>query len=130
MANQEGPRSFARFVEQACDGDICSQASEALHELLKKLETDSSASSGVAKGKLTLTLTLGVDPRGQVAIGYDIATKEPKPARAGGIGWLTKGGNCTFENPRQQKLPLAEVPRRPTHYADDPKAPILAEGDM
>jgi hypothetical protein len=127
MAKEEGPRSFARFLEQACDGDICSQASEALHELLKKLEADSSASSGVAKGKLTLTVSFGVDPRGQVAIGYDITTKEPKPARAGGIAWLTKGANCTFENPKQQKLPLAEVPRSRTQYADDPAAPAMAE---
>ena len=109
---EEGPRSFARFVEQVADGQCHNDLSQELHELLKVCGNDANARRDVSRGKLTLELSLKVDPEPGRVVGvvYSIKTKHPEKKRPAGLFWLTKGGNLTVENPRQQTLPLREVP--------------------
>jgi hypothetical protein len=120
------PRSFTRFLDNICDGDIEADCAQQLQELITILEEEAEA-KGAGKGKLTLSLAISIDARGQVVVGYDVTTKEPKKERAAGICWLDPKGRLVFENPKQQKLPLQEVSRR-RHIADDePDAREVAE---
>ena len=54
-------------------------------------------------------LKLSGDQGGTVFIDAEIATKEPKLARARTVTWVTKSGDLSMENPKQTKLPLREV---------------------
>jgi hypothetical protein len=105
----EGPRHFARFLEGLGDGDAVNELSEQLFKLTTKLQDESLARGDKVAGMLTFKLAISADPRGNVGMVYDIELKEPKPKRVPAIGWLTKGGNVTFEHPKQLKMPLHEV---------------------
>lgn len=107
--DDEGARSFARFVEMVADGALHSEASEALHKLVCALEDDALDTHSTSKGELTIKVKLAVEPNGVVSVTYDLKAKEPVPTRPKGVLWLTKGGNLTPQNPRQQRLPLHEV---------------------
>jgi len=107
--NDEGPRSFARFIEQVADGEAQITASAELHELGKALKREASAQNAKVKGKLTLSLSFEADPMGAITVGYDVDMKAPKPKRGGSIFWTTKDGNLSAEHPRQARLPLHEV---------------------
>jgi hypothetical protein len=110
-AKEEKPaRSFSVFAATVADGDLNREVSEALHDLSNELQTDALRRNAVSKGTLTVKLNLSIDPRGQVVVGWDCATREPKPPRTGGVMWIDKDGYMVAENPRQQKLPLHEVP--------------------
>lgn len=105
----EGPRSFARFIEMVSDGACQSEASAELLKLCNTLREDAAARSATSKGEITLRIGLAVEPSGVVGVAYDVKIKEPPKARPKGVLWLTKGGNLTPQNPRQQTLPLREV---------------------
>ena len=106
---EEGARSFARFVEMVSDGACQLEASAELHKLCCALREDASARSNASKGELTVRFALTVEPSGVVGVAYEIKRKEPTPSRPKGVLWLTKGGNLSAQNPRQQTLPLREV---------------------
>lgn len=105
----EGARSFTRALEMVSDGDLVREASNALRDLLLVMQHEAKETSADAKGELVLKLKIEVEPSGIATITPDIKVKEPVPKRAKGHLWLTKGGNLTPHNPRQQKLPLREV---------------------
>jgi len=107
-ATQEGPRAFTRFLERLGDGQAATDLSKELFDLGAVLRQHA-LERGEGKGQLQLTLSFKVDSFGQVIVGYSIKTKEPEAARPASALWLTKGGNFTVDNPRQQSLPLREV---------------------
>lgn len=124
---EEGPRSFARFIEQVADGVVHSELSTELHKLTSTLQDEAVNRHAKAKGSLTLKMSFEVMPNGVVTIRYDLDTKTPKPARNEGVAWLTpKGGNVVFENPKQTKLPLREVGGTPEPARDVPAAATAA----
>lgn len=106
---REGPRSFGVFLHALADGEAMAACSNELHKLVSVLQDESLEQNAELKGELRLTIKVTADPKGHVAVSYDLATKEPKPVRSSSIMWITKGGNLTVENPRQQKLPLRDV---------------------
>lgn len=110
---EEGPRDFASFLRHIDDGVLHTDASTELHKLAAFLHDYVGTHGGVAKGSLTLTVNLAALDNGTVDVTADVKTKEPKPKRARSVFWLTKGNNLSPENPRQQKLPLREVPASP-----------------
>lgn len=109
MSTEEGARSYARTVEMLADGSAQIEMSEELHGLLMALGEEAKARSSKVKGSMTVTLDLSVEPTGIVGVDYSIKTKKPDPRRPGSVLWLTKGGNLSPQNPRQQNLPLREV---------------------
>lgn len=110
---EEGPRSFARFVEAVADGELASELSEELFELVRYLEGEATARQSTSSGLLTLKLKITVDDRGYARVTHDVATKRPKTRRTEALMYVTKGGNLVRENPRQQSLPLRDVSKRP-----------------
>lgn len=106
----EGPRSFTRALEMINSGSLVREASRQLHGLLVTLQ-DEVADTGIeAKGELSLTLKITVEEEsGITRITPVLKVKEPGPRLTKGTLWVTKGGNLTPHNPRQQALPLHEV---------------------
>lgn len=109
---EEGPRSFARFLEQLADGDAHAEASEVLFELGKALSDHAYAVGGKAKGKLGITFDFEHDDDGTTTVRYAITSKKPTPRRPKTVMWQTKHGNFTTQNPKQQELPLHDVSAR------------------
>lgn len=120
MAKEEGPRSFARFFEGIGEGDFHQEASEKLFELNNKLQEHALRTDSRVKGKLTLTFDVSIDQRGIMGVSSDCTIKTPKVKRAPAQAWCTKGGNVSFENPRQATLPgvLREVGGREIRQDD------------
>lgn len=104
----EGPRDFTAFLRNLRDGSFVHEASDELYALIQQLATHASTHTR-AKGKLVLTLALDIEANGVAKVVADITTKSPKPERGSSHMWVTRGGNLSPENPRQQKLPLREV---------------------
>jgi hypothetical protein len=120
----EGTRGFDAFLRHIDDGVLHADASKELHDLAAKLHDYVGAHGGIAKGSLILTISLAALANGTVDVVADVKTKEPKPKRARSVFWLTKGNNLSPENPRQQKLPLREVPAAPKDKPRD----VAADG--
>lgn len=118
----EGPRSFTRFLERVDDGQGVIELSAAQHKLMKDIREVARGSSNAVKGALTLKLTYAADPNGTVDVHYDITVKGPKRKLGRSVFFLTPGANLTVENPRQLGLglPVREVPRTEAIYDVDP----------
>lgn len=106
---EEGTRSFARFIEMLDTGQAQLVASEKLHQLAVKMRDEALAQHRSVTGSITLTINLSCDETGTVDAKYNVKSKEPTPRSSKSIFWMTKGGNLTVENPRQQTLGLREV---------------------
>lgn len=119
----EGPRSFARALEMIADGELIHDASAELQALLKRLRSEAEHRHQAVKGRLTLTLTLNVEPHGLVDIRPALTTKAADRKLARGTLWLTPHANLTPNNPRQQALPLREVqpPAAARELDDEPE---------
>ncbi len=113
----EGPRSFSVLLTSLDDGTVHTELSEKLHALVSELRDRSTAEDRKLRGELGLKLTIEVR-KGVADVTADITTKTPKRKREPSTVWVTKGGNLTTEVPRQEKLPLREVPSN-----DAPSAP-------
>ncbi|MFZ5896779.1 MAG: hypothetical protein ACOY0T_37330 [Myxococcota bacterium] len=126
MEDKDSPRSFAVFLRQLADGEAERDLANAQHELIAKCRQEAESINGEVKGTLTLQLTYAVDVRDQITVSYKITGKEPPALRPKAVAWLNKAGHITFENPRQQKLPLREVPReKPQRVVDS----LVEDGD-
>ncbi len=109
-SSDEGVRDFGVFLTHIDDGTLHEDAGRDLQRLAAKLSDHVAQHGGKAKGTLTLTVNLTALANGTVDVVADVKVKEPKAVRARSVFWLTKGNNLSHENPRQQKLPLREVP--------------------
>ena len=105
----EGPRSFGVILAGLDDGSIHQELSEQLHRVVTELRDRSVTEDRKLSGSLVLTLKLDVR-KGVADVTADVATKLPRRRREPTTVWVTKGGNLTTEVPRQEKLPLREVP--------------------
>lgn len=114
----EGIRNFTAILAQVGDGDLHDELGELLHELVAELKHHVDYFQRDAKGTLTLKLNVAARGDGSVTVAGDVAIK--KPTRSGSTFFLTPGANLTLENPKQQKLPLREVPPAPRNVKDLP----------
>lgn len=115
---EEGPRSFTVFMRDLSDGEAEGELSYQLHELCKRMQEEAAARNDKVKGKLALTVSLQAEPSGIVGVSYAVDVKAPKRRTSPAVFWLTRGGNLTGQNPKQQKLPLREVAAPPAEARD------------
>jgi hypothetical protein len=103
-------RNFGGLLQSLEDGQLLVDLGRKLDELTIKMMLEANA-TGSATGELRLTVKLKADGHGIVQADSKIDMKEPKPARAKSVLWMTLEGKLTAENPKQIKLPLREVVR-------------------
>lgn len=107
----EGPRSFARFIEQVDDGQAVADISAEMHKLCLKL-SKICENQQKAKAKMTLGITFEMLQNGDVNVDYDVKLSEPKQVRNSSRMYVTKGGNLTVVPQKQMSLGFPrEVPK-------------------
>lgn len=124
----EGARSFARALEGIGDGKCIGEVSEEFWALLRDIHTmaRSRGQDGEAAGSLDLKLKVMVNAKGEAEIAWDLSVKKPKKKRLTAVAWVTKGGNLTFEVPRQLPLPMQLVENPAENLADNPAGQLLS----
>ena len=116
-AEQEGARSFTRFMDLLDDGRAVPVISQQLQKLLVELKEQAEKNNTDKRGLLVLKLAFEVNEVGQVDVVYQCDTKAPTEKHGRSVYWLTEGANITADNPKQQRLPLRDVPA--PKYADN-----------
>lgn len=106
------PRSFTRLLATLAEGDADRDLTEAWGRLLVQTRKSALFARDGAKGSLTLKLNAHIDDRDEVTMTYSITVKEPTKPTSKDTRWLDQGGRIVDESPRQQKLPLQQVPKR------------------
>jgi hypothetical protein len=122
IETKEGPRGFAVLIQQIDEGCLHAEMSEAIQQACGDLQLLAEHMEKDAKGTVSLTLSFEVSRVGTVRVRGEVKAKTPKMRPAQSVFWLTKGNNLSPENPRQQKLPLREVPVTPEKLRDLPDA--------
>lgn len=105
----EGPRSFSVLLTGLDDGTVRAELSEKLHAMVSELYQRSTTEDRKLRGELALKLKVDVR-KGVADVTADVDVKLPRRKREPTTVWVTKGGNLSTEVPRQEKLPLREVP--------------------
>lgn len=106
----EGARSFALLLQHIDDGALHAELSETVQATCKQLATLVDSLGSDQKASITLKIDLLYCRNGMLIIKGNVDDKTPKMPHAPTVAWLSKNNNVVFENPRQQKLPLREVP--------------------
>lgn len=101
-------RSFSQFVGEAEDGQLQTDLTSEMQDLVAALSNAAAERGGKPKGKLTLTVEMKLVD-GAFEVLTDIKIAAPKVARARSIFFATPDNNLTREHPRQQRLPLHDV---------------------
>jgi hypothetical protein len=104
-----GIDSAAVVLTQIDDGALNAELSDALHDVVSKLERLAADTLKDQKGMITLKLGLVVSPKGDVLVAGDVSTKTPKRPAGASRFWISKHGLLTVKNPKQQALPFREV---------------------
>lgn len=117
----EGARSFARALEGIAEGKMIGEASEEFWALLREVSfmAKSRGQDGEAAGSMTLVLKVLANAKGEAEIAYDITTKKPKKKRLTAVAWITRGGNLTFDVPKQLGLPHVREVETTAQIMDD-----------
>lgn len=109
----EGYRSFSLFFAELSGGEANKVMTEELTALAKALSERAYDDRKQVKGRLDLKLSFTCNEKGVVGCSFDVKRTDPvKPKSVADIYWLTKDDKLTARNPKQQSLPLHEVPPR------------------
>lgn len=93
-------KSFTAFLQQAENGALAHDASEALAKVLEEIADANTSRGGKQKATLTLKLDFTID-NGLVDIRADIKTKTPAIPRGRSMFFLTPENNLSRQDPNQ-----------------------------
>lgn len=103
-------KAFTLFLNELNEGSTHAALTADLQELLRTVQNTGRA------GALTIKIKVAPATRGnsgsvdKVTITADRKLELPKPEQPSDFFWLTDDGETTRNHPRQQDLPLREVP--------------------
>ena len=106
---QIAQQEFAKFLQLIGRGDFLAEIGTELKSVNEKLSTLASQ-NGKAKGEITIKLAIKHEANGVVEVHPDLKVKLPSVVRGKSVFWATEGGGLAANDPRQQSLPLREVP--------------------
>lgn len=101
-------RPFADWLAEQRGGLAAVEVSEAFNELLE------SVTELGKPGDLTLVVHVKPASAGAVFVVDDVRIKKPQPDRSAALFFVDDDHNLTRHDPRQQRLPLREVPKAAT----------------
>lgn len=108
-------RPFADFLAEQRDGKAHAEITNLFNELIEAVQAHSKAGS--------LTLQIRVKPAGRgsedtVFVSDEVSIKKPKGERPEAIFFVDDSHNLQRNNPRQERLPLREVPKPATELKE------------
>ncbi len=126
MADQS-IQDIAVLLNDFDGGKFRNECSKEFAELLTKLRDRAIDTTLIARGKVTIVLSLAVEPNGMAKIEGDVTVKAPKPLRGADHFYVSRNGKgLSRNNPKQPELPLRAVGAP----AEPPRAPgAVAEGE-
>lgn len=80
-----------------------------LRQAIENTTSHAQAYRAKAKCKLQITVTLSVDPFGQIDMEVEHKLAEPKAPKAKALAWATEEGGLTVANPNQRAMEIREV---------------------
>ncbi|TWI29710.1 hypothetical protein IQ24_03527 [Paracoccus sulfuroxidans] len=102
-------RSLDQMLSLADAGDY-------LPDLLSRIEANNvemrsfaQQYSTTAKGKITLTIDVKVDPFGATEMVIDDKIVGPKPPKRKAVAWMTGDGGITTHNPAQSRMEIRDA---------------------
>lgn len=114
MADEEraGPRNFAAALAEFGQGELNLKLGAEQQKLLAELQDDalSKGKTGISKGTIALTIKYQVGADGTLKIEPTFKVTAPKPGVPATVAWIDKHANISWQDPRQMKLQLREVP--------------------
>jgi len=105
-------RTFNTFLADVEDGQIHTELTDELRELVATLHNVGMETGGKAAGEMSIKLKLKLDGR-SIDVVADIATKKPKMPRRRTTFFATEDNRLTRNDPRQQALPFKTVGTAP-----------------
>lgn len=108
MPSEHDLRSFSQFITTLEDGDLHSELTEKLPQLIADLHNHMLENGGKPKGKIDISINLKLD-NGTVDVDATYKISAPKPVRRKTVLWATADNMLTRANPRQQELNLKAV---------------------
>jgi len=108
MADPGEIRNFGTFVADVEDGELHTELTKAVREIVAELHNVAMDQGGSPKGALSITLGFKLD-RGVIEVESAVKTTLPKRRRQRSIFYATADNNLTRRNPRQAELPLRDV---------------------
>lgn len=109
----EDINSFDETLHALDSGACIIDANRLERELIMALR-EVADEHGVAKGKLTLTLSFTAEKKGSVSVGYSLKTDPPKAPTRNTTLYTTAKGGLADSDPRQGKLKILRDPKRIT----------------
>lgn len=101
-------RTFNTFLADVEDGQIHTDLTDDLRDLVATLQAVGLETGGRTSGEITLKLKLKLDGRG-IDVVADIATRKPKMPRRRTTFFATEDNRLQRQDPRQQTMPFKTV---------------------
>ena len=104
--NPDEARTFSILVASFEDGQLNSDMTQAVQDLVARLHDVARDRGGSPGGTLTLKIGFKLDG-GVIETKTDFSVNMPKEIRPKSVFWATPNNNLTRSNPRQRDLPLS-----------------------
>ena len=95
--------SFASLLNHLEDGELVSDLSKSLREVISAIEDHKANTGKAGKGDITIKLHFTAD-EGVIDVKSDVTTKVPKEVRRRTTLWATPNNYLSPYNPRQQEM--------------------------
>lgn len=118
-------RKFSVVVASLAKGEADFQIQAELEAMLDKVRAVATKTAKPQKGTLTLKLTCVVNDEGTVDLFYKVDTNEPELPTKSSLGFVTRQGKFTFQQPMEQE----ELFTRPRLVDRDDPAPKEANSN-
>jgi len=99
------PRPFDQILRELSEGSTLSELSETMYDVIQRVQETSKA------GSVTLTVQVGFDGQGRIAMKDEIKKKLPEFNRSETRFFVDKTGNASRRDPNQPALPSLDDAR-------------------
>ncbi|WP_323041119.1 hypothetical protein [Gemmobacter sp.] len=109
MSRDPEIRGIDAMLSLADGGQYLPVLTQEMRELIEETTSHAQAYRVKAKCKLALTVTMTIDPFGQIDMEVEHKLTEPKAPKAKALAWSTEGGGLTVANPNQRTMEIRDV---------------------
>ena len=97
-------RNFATFLSQIEDGELQLALTDAMRDLVARLQDHARDVGGAPKGRIALDIGFALDKGGMITVAADFRVTTPKTVRGKSVFYATPENNLSRHNPRQSDM--------------------------